>query len=278
MISTRLSKTMLRGLLGGGALCFALSLPSVAQVQTTKTETHGEATREVSVERGEIVYLNGNSLVVRMENGSLREFDNVPETSTFMVDGKPVHIADAKVGMKLEKQTVRITKPKVVTTVETVTGKVWHVSPPNHVILTMENGENQKFTIPKGQKFTVDGVDTDAFALKKGMNVTAQRITEVPETVMEHEVKISGTAPPTPAAPTPGVPILIVVAQPTPPVEAAEATAKKSLTTEEPAPKKLPTTASELPLIGLLGVLFCGLSLTAMTIRIFASRFGSSLS
>src|SRR5260370_36479898 len=122
MISTRLSKTMLRGLLGGGALCFALSLPSVAQVQTTKTETHGEATREVSVERGEIVSLNGNSLVVRMENGSLREFDDVPETSTFMVDGKPVHIADAQVVMKLEKQPVRITKPKVVKTFETVTG------------------------------------------------------------------------------------------------------------------------------------------------------------
>src|SRR5260370_12301859 len=278
MISTRLSKTMLRGLLGGGALCFALSLASVAQVQPSKTEAHGEATREVSVERGEIVYLNGNSLVVRMENGSLREFDDVQETSTFMVDGKPVHIADSKVGMKLEKQTVRITKAKVVTTVETVTGKVWHVSPPNQVILTMQNGENQKFTIPKGQKFTVDGVDTDAVALKKGMNVTAQRITEVPETVIEHEVKISGTAPPTPAAPTPGVPILIVVAQPTPPVETAEATAKKSPTTGEPAPKKLPTTASALPLIGLLGVLFCGLSLTAMTVRIFASRFRSSRS
>jgi RNase P/RNase MRP subunit p29 len=244
-------------------------------VQTTKTETHGEATKEVTVERGEIVYVNGNTIVVRMESGSLREFDNVPESSTFMVDGKPVHISEAKVGMKLEKQTVRITRPKVVTTVETVTGKVWHVSPPNHLILTMENGENQKFTIPKGQTFTVNGIETDAFALKKGMKVSAQRITEVPETVIEHEVKISGTAPPTPPAPTPGVPILIVSPQPTPPIETAEATAKQSPATKEPAPKKLPTTATELPLIGLLGVFFCSLSLTAMTIRRIASRFAS---
>jgi hypothetical protein len=270
MIST--TRTIVRGLLGGGALCMAFSLHSVAQVQTSKTESHGEATREVGIERGEIVYINGNSVGVRMEDGTLRQFDNVPESVTFMVDGQPVNINNAKVGMKLEKQTVRTTRPKVVTTVETVTGKVWHVSPPSSVILTLENGQNQQFKIPKGQKFTVDGMETDAFGLKKGMKVSAQRITEVPETVVAQEVERTGSAPPKPQVPTQGVPILIVVAPPAPPVETAEAA------TAEPAPKKLPTTASDLPLIGLLGVLFCGLSLTAMTIRIIASRFASSQS
>jgi hypothetical protein len=149
---------------------------------------------------------------------------------------------------------------------------VWHVSPPSSVILTLENGQNQQFTIPKGQKFTVDGMETDAFGLKKGMKVSAQRITEVPETVVAQEVERTGSAPPKPQVPTQGVPILIVAAPPAPPVETAEAA------TAEPAPKKLPTTASDLPLIGLLGVLFCGLSLTAMTIRIIASRFASSQS
>jgi hypothetical protein len=238
-------------------------------VQTSKTESHGDAIREVTVERGEIVYINGNSVVIKMEDGTLRQFDNVPESVTFMVDGQPVNINNAKVGMKLEKQTVKTTRPKVVTTVETVTGKVWHVSPPSTVILTLENGQNQQFTIPKGQKFTVDGVETDAFGLKKGMKVSAQRVTEVPETVVAHEVERTGSAPPKPQAPTQGVPILILVAQPTPPVETAEAAPKKS----EAAPKKLPTTASNVPLIGLLGALFCGLSLTAMTIRMLASRF-----
>jgi hypothetical protein len=238
-------------------------------VQTSKTESHGDAIREVTVERGEIVYINGNTVVIKMEDGTLRQFDNVPESVTFMVDGQPVNINNAKVGMKLEKQTVKTTRPKVVTTVETVTGKVWHVSPPSTVILTLENGQNQQFTIPKGQKFTVDGVETDAFGLKKGMKVSAQRVTEVPETVVAHEVERTGSAPPKPQAPTQGVPILILVAQPTPPVETAEAAPKKS----EAAPKKLPTTASNVPLIGLLGALFCGLSLMAMTIRMLASRF-----
>ena len=271
MIST--TRIVARNLLAGGALCMAFSLHLAAQVQTSTTVSHGEATRDVSVERGEIVYVNGNSVIIKMENGSLREFDDVPESTTFMIDGQPVHISNAKVGMKLEKQTVRTTRPKLVTKVETVTGKVWHVAPPKSVILTLENGENQRFTVPDGQKFTVDGNVTDVFSLKKGMMVTAQRITEVPETVVEHEVKVTGTAPPPPPPPTSTLPILIVVAPPTPRAEAPQTTAA---VVEDP--KKLPTTASNLPLIGLLGVLFCGLSLTAMTIRNIGSRFASSRS
>ena len=264
MISTRLSEAIWRGLLGGGAVCLAFSLPSAAQVQTSKTEAHGSATKEVKVERGEVVYINGNNVVVKMEDGTLRHFDNVPDSLTVMVDGKPVNIHDLKVGMKLEKQTITTTRPRVVTTVETVTGKVWQVSPPSTVILTLENGENQQFKIPKGQKFTIDGRETDAWGLKKGMKVSAQRVTEVPETVVAQEIKRTGTAPPPPEPPKPDVPILVVVAAP--PVQTAAAE-------PEPAPTKLPKTASDLPLIALLGTLFCGLSLMAMTMRVIFSRF-----
>jgi hypothetical protein len=264
MISTRLSGTIWRGLLGGGALCIAFSLPSAAQVQTSKTEAHGDATKQVKIDRGEIAYINGNSVVIKMEDGKLEHFDNVPDSVTFMVDGKPITIRDAKVGMKLERQTITTTTPKVVTTVETVTGKVWHVTPPNTVILTLENGENQQFKIPKGQKFMIDGRETDAWGLKKGMKVSAQRVTEVPETVVTQEIKRTGSAPPPPPAPKPDEALLVVVARPVPvPPDAAA----------EPAPTKLPKTASDLPLVALLGALFCGLSFMAMTIRVMFSRF-----
>jgi hypothetical protein len=43
------------------------------------------------------------------------------------------------------------------------------VTPPISVILTLENGENQAFKIPEGQKFTVNGQEVDAWGLKKGM-------------------------------------------------------------------------------------------------------------
>ena len=92
MISTRLSRTIWGGVLGGGALCLALSLPSAAQVETSKTVSHGEATKEVTVERGTITYVNGNSVVVKMDDGKLEHFDNVPDSVSFMVNGKPVNI------------------------------------------------------------------------------------------------------------------------------------------------------------------------------------------
>lgn len=254
-------KMIVQSLLAGGALCVAFSMPAAAQVQTAQTEAQGAATHEVKVERGEIVYVSGHSVVVRMEDGSLRHFDNVPDSLTFMVDGQPVNINNAKVGMKLEKQTVTTSTPKVVTTVETVTGTVWQVSPPTSVILTLENGKNQRFNIPKGQIFVVNGQETDAFGLKKGMKVSAQRVTEVPETVVTQQLKRTGSAPPPPPTPKPDVPILVAAApETTAPAPAAAA-----------APATLPKTASELPLIGLLGLALCGISLTAMAIRKIAA-------
>jgi len=227
-------------------------------VKSTETVEHGSPNKQVVIERGEVVYVSGNDLVVKMEDGSLRNFFNVPDSSTITVDSRQLNVHQLKPGMKVEKQTITTSTPRMITKVETVTGKVWQVSPPSSVILTLEDGTNQAFKIPKGQKFTIDGQETDAFGLKKGMNISAQRITEVPETVVTQEVKRTGTMPPPPPAPKQDVPVLIVMAPAEAPVQTAAA---------EPAPTKLPKTASELPLLGLLGMLFCGLSLASMVVR-----------
>jgi len=263
MNSIRSSKSILQCLLAGGALCLAFSLPAAAQVKSTETVEHGTAAKEVKVERGEIVYVSGNDLVVKMEDGSLRNFFNVPDSTTISVEGKQLNVHQLKPGMKVERQTITTSTPRMITKVETVTGKVWHVSPPNSVTLTLEDGTNQTFKIPKGQKFTINGDEKDAFGLKKGMVVSAQRITEVPETVVTEVVKRTGTMPPPPSAPRPDVPILIATA-PAAPAAVEEAKA-------EPAPATLPKTASELPLVGLLGALFCGISLAALAIRKLAA-------
>ena len=266
MISVSPSRAVFLRLCQAAALCLCASAVSLAQVQTTKTETAGTPTHKVTVERGEIVYISGNTVVVKMEDGELREFDNVPESTTFMVDGKPVTIKNAQVGMKLEKQTVTTTTPKTVTTVETVRGKVWHVTPPNSVILTLENGENQQFKIPKGQKFMVDGRETDAFGLKKGMNVSAQRVTEEPMSVVTQQTQRTGSAPPTPTIDT-SAPILIASAAPAP-AEAAPAASE--------APAKLPKTGSLVPLIGVLGAFLCAMSLLLMGVQPLVKKLANS--
>jgi hypothetical protein len=269
MKSIKLSSIISRGLLAGGALCLSFSLSTLAQVEsTTKESNAGAATSTVKVERGTVVYVSGNSCVIKAEDGTLRHFDNVPDSVTVTVDGKQLNIHQIQPGMTIERQTITTTTPKVITTVKTVTGTVWFVSAPNSVILTMANGKNQKFNIPKGQKFNVDGQETDAFGLKKGMKVDAQQIIEVPATVVAQQMKRTGTMPPPPPAPKPEVAILILV-----PMK-AEAPVEQAAATPEPeaAPTQLPKTASELPLIGLIGMLCCTIALAAMAIRGGASR------
>jgi len=123
MKSIRLSRTLLCGLLGGSALCLAFSLSAAAQVQTQQTETKGAPTKAVKVERGEIVYLSGNSVVIKMEDGTMRHFDNVPESTTVTVDGKQLNVHQLQPGMKVERQTITTSTPKTITHRE---NRHWH--------------------------------------------------------------------------------------------------------------------------------------------------------
>jgi len=245
--------------LAAGTICLTFAMRAGAQVQTTTTTTHGQATKEVKVEHGEVLLVEGNDLFVKTEDGSIRHFPNIPESDQITVDGKSVGIHELKPGMKLQRTITITTTPKTVTTVQSVTGKVFHVSAPNSVILTLDDGTNQSFKIPKGQKFTINGNETDAFGLKKGMKVSATKIVEEPMTVVEHQRQVTGKMPPPPPAPPADVPVLIVVAMPAP-APAAETPASA-------APAALPKTGSELPLIGLLGLACLSASLGLKLVR-----------
>ncbi|WP_457831762.1 hypothetical protein, partial [Staphylococcus aureus] len=50
---------------------------SSAQVQTETTTSKGTASKSVTVENGQVVYVSGNNLIVKMADGSLRHFNNV---------------------------------------------------------------------------------------------------------------------------------------------------------------------------------------------------------
>jgi len=177
------------------------------------------------------------------------------------VDGKPLGVHELQPGMKLQRTTVTTTTPQVITTIQTVTGKVWHVTPPLKVILTLENNENQAFKIPDGQKFTVDGKEVDAFGLKKGMMVTATKIVETPVTAVTEHTQVNGTMPA-------GQPVLIASGAPTPAPGAAGTSAAESTTAGS---EKLPKTATGLPLVGVLGLLLIATSIWMTLLR---RRFG----
>jgi LPXTG-motif cell wall-anchored protein len=189
-----------------------------------------------------VITVSGNSLVVKMEDGTIRDIANVPESARVTVDGKQLGIHDLKPGMTLQRTITTTTTPKVIITTQTVKGKVWHVQAPSSVILTLEDGTNQQFKIPKGQEFNINGKMVDAFGLRKGMMVSATKVVEEPMTVVNQQRKLTGQMPPPPTPPSADAPILVAVE--TTPAASAEA-----------APTALPKTGSDFPLYGLLGVL-----------------------
>ena len=251
-----LTTTRVTLMLAAAAIFLAFAVSMSAQVQTDQTTTAGTSSHEVTVDRAEVVYVSGNDLVVKMQDGTIRHISNVPESARVDVDGKELGIHDLKPGMKLQR-TVTVTKtPTVVTTTKSVTGKVWQVSPPNWVILTLDDNTNQKFNIPKDQKFNVNGQVTDAWGLRKGMVISATKVVEEPVEVYNRQVQLSGSMPP-PPPPPPDQPILVAVLVPTPPPAAA------------PAPE-MPKTGSIFPLLGLLGFLSL---LSSFGVRAIRSSF-----
>ncbi len=240
-----------------------------AQVQSATSVEHGVATSQVTIERGEVVYVSGNDVMIKMDDGSLRHFPDVPESARIDVDGKLLSVHDLKPGMKVEKTTITTTTPKMVTTVLTVTGRVWYADPPNSVILTLEDGKNQKFRIPKGQLFNVNGQMVDAFALKRDMTVTATEIVEVPTVEVTQTKTVTGEAAPKMAAavqPTPpaGIPILVAESVPS------------AVTTPPPAPAETPGPEAASPVSMTWKVVLLVVLVLAAAIGFFALRKRSS--
>jgi len=257
-----------------GVVCIVFALSAGAQVETKTSVREGQSSQAVRVEGGEILAVEGNDLLVKMEDGSIRHFENIPESAKATIDGRQLGVHDLKPGMKLQRTITTTTTPQIVTTVQTVTGKVWHITPPLSVILTLENGTNQSFKIPKDQKFSVNGQMVDAFGLKKGMVVTATKIVEVPASVISQQKSVRGTMPTPPPALPVDTPLLIAEGEPAAAPAAKEAPAAGSEATEAPATGSEATDAPAKPNSTTGGYLrFLGLGILLVIIVLVAARF-----
>lgn len=237
-------------------LIFAMMAASALAQDTSTTQTSpaGPATANTEVKSGEVVYVSGDELLVKMDDGQLKRFA-VPDDAKATVDGKEISVHDLKPGMRLTRTITTTTTPTIVKTVRVIQGRVFHVTPPTSVVLTLPDHTNKQYNIPPGQVFKIDGRDVDAFHLKKGMNVTATVITEETQEVSSSSHSVTGEAAPPPPLPpqipaTTG-PILLIAVPTAPPVQAQEKPAEST----ESAEANLPQTASPIPLLGLIGLL-----------------------
>jgi hypothetical protein len=235
--------------LAAGLVCVALGGALNAQDTSATTVMHGPASHQHQIERGEVVYVSGNDLVVRLDDGELRHVV-VPDSARATVDGKELSVHELQPGMKLQRTITTVTVPQEVTTVRTIEGRVWHVSAPHSVILQLPDNSTKQYTVPQGQEFMINGEKKTVFDLRKGMNVSATVITQEPVTAVEQHTKVTGSMPAPPATP-PMVGVLLIETAP-PAAPAPE------VASAEPAPAQLPKTGSLLPLVGLLGLLCLG--------------------
>jgi hypothetical protein len=213
-----------------------------------------------SVERGEVLAVYGNDIVVKMDTGEVRHY-TAPPGATANVDGKQITVQDLRPGMKLQRTTITTTTDRVVTSMRTTQGTVWQVNAP-YVIFTGPDGKNKQVKVPEGTKFTIEGEPKTVFELRKGMRFTATIMTQAPETLVTSTRSTTGTAPPPPKPVIATVPARIegpILIEETPaakPAQVAQSTPPPAAAPRapEPAPKTLPKTGSPFPMMGLLGL------------------------
>ena len=89
---------------GVGALVLAMLTLATAGAQdsTVTTITHGQPSFDTKVKNAEIVYVEGNDLVLKLENGRVEHLV-VPDSDKFTIDGKEISVYELVPGTKLTK-------------------------------------------------------------------------------------------------------------------------------------------------------------------------------
>jgi hypothetical protein len=216
-----------------------LAASASAQQTTTATET----------KKFEVIAVEGNQLVVRLPEGT-REI-TVPDDFRFTVDGRQLAVNELKPGMKGSATITTKTTVTPVTVTEVKNGEVLQ-SAGSSIIVRTDQGVKmftQSDVDKRGVKIMRSGQPASISDLRAGDRLTATIVTtKPPRVVTEKEVQAtlarSGAPAPTAAAPPP-------------PPTAAAPTATAGATPPAagtPPPKKLPKTASPLPVVGLAGL------------------------
>jgi hypothetical protein len=233
-----MSRAGRRSVLVVGALLMMTVVFASAQQQTTSTAT----------KNFEVITVAGNDLVVKLPEGT-RQL-TVPDDFRFTVDGQQMSVRELKPGMKGTATITTKTTLHPVSVTEVKNGTVRQVT--GSTILVQTNEGFRSFTQgevdKRGVKIVRDGKPIELAELRSGDSLTATIVTtKPPRVVTEKEVQATLARAAPAAAPS-------SVQAPAPPTTppAAQTAERPSATTG--SARKLPKTASPLPLVALVGV------------------------
>jgi hypothetical protein len=154
------------------------------------------------VDSAEVVYVQGDALVLRLTNGEVKQFD-IPDSVRFTVDGRDLAQRDLLPGMKLSTTISTANAPRWVDAVEVVeVGTVWKISSGNLIVKTPA-GENKMYRVPAGGTITLEGKTIALDQLHEGDKITATVLRTRPGTQALAQAQAQGqsqsdvrTAPP----------------------------------------------------------------------------------
>jgi len=226
-------------------LVVCLAAPAAAasaQQSTTTSET----------KHFQVISVEGNKVVAKLPEGA-REI-TVPEDFRFTVDGREVSVHELQPGMKGTAKITTITTVTPVTVTEVRNGEVMQASG-SSIIVKSANGIkmfNEGDIAKRNVTILKDGKPASIADFHTGDRLTATIVTEKPPKVMTQRQVQAVLTGATPTATT--------GAAPAAPAAAASAATPAPHTGAAPA-KKLPKTASQVPLLGLLGALSLAIAL-----------------
>lgn len=237
-------KFMVLAVLAVAALTFAVT----AQAQAVSAQ---------EITNGTVVNVGDNFLVVKLADGTVKGFD-VPAGFMFDQAGTKVPLSALKPGQVItasitttEPLTEQVEEVKDATVVKTVR---------RDLFVKLADGTYRQYDVPKGYRFDVDGKQLSVFQLQPGMTLSTTIVSEKDAKTMT-EAEVQAEVPRHEAHPRHAMNPPAAMAPETTTVPAV-ATAPDATTA-----KKLPKTASPLPLIGLLGLMSLGLGVGLSVLR-----------
>ena len=229
------------------AVCLAsLVVAPVALGQQTGTTTTESTQVKTQLKSGVVETVAGNKVVLREADG-LHEY-NLPDGFKFQLNGKDVGVADLQPGMTVNAQVTDRVTTRQVTLTRVESGTVAQVAP-GGIVLREKDGDLKSYNFKDAAGndiyYVKDGKEVSLRNVKVGERLSGTFVSTLPEQqISQRSVVAKATEPAPPPAPEP--------------VAVAAAT-----------PRKLPKTASPLPLLGLLAIVSGGIALSLRAARAF---------
>ncbi|HUM11644.1 MAG TPA: hypothetical protein VLT82_11895 [Myxococcaceae bacterium] len=224
------------------ACLLSLAVSPVAFAQATGTTTTESTTVTHEVKGGIVEAVAGNKVIINEADG-LHEY-TLPDGFKFQLDGQPVGVDQIKPGMKVGALITDKITTRQVTVTRIASATVMQVAP-GGIVVKNEKGDLKSYNFKDAAGndiyFVRDGKEVSLRSVKKGERLTGTFVTTLPPTqTAQRSVVAKAVAPPEPA-----------------PAEVAAAT----------PPRRLPKTASPLPLLGLIALVSGGIALTLRAAR-----------